>query len=454
MWSKSKRTAIAAWIVVVAWFASSDSGRVLAVESIHFGYNASYLDLTNAIRLSPHIGTAYWSQNRQNYSPENGAAIPYAYHDGYIEDLGTAAIPTASAMAIRWRQIMTGQGDSRTGVSGAAIGTPDLIILDELNSNFQDSNRGPLFREALRLYTLPIAQGGQGGSRNDIVAYVQPGLSQGTGVTNGLYDDVIFAANNYLRGLALEVYATEDGYRTGIESATNPTVYPTGAAYLGVRLTGPMRNWMNRGLSPTRLKPIINVSNIADTDIGGDFNAFLNQEFWFMANGRYSATSSQIDANIKTAFRSGVGTYTWAPDADNSNDPYQLLTRHTTRDAWFTSLFRWYVINGNTTLYSAPTGDFDLNGVVDTGDYAIWRQSYGQAGSGLLADADRNNRVDAADYILWRNHLGESAFLLNGASVSASVPESPTTLLVTWCAFAVAAKARRRWVACSRREAA
>jgi hypothetical protein len=191
------------------------------VESIHFGYKSDYLELTDAIRLSTRIGTAFWSQNKQNYNPEDGTPIPYAYHDGYIEDLGTSIIPTASAMAQRWREIMTGQGDSRTGVSGASIGFPDIIILDELNSNFRDTLRGPLFREALRLYTLPVSQGGYGGSRNDIVAYIQPGISQGTGVSSGLYDDVIFATNNYMRGLALELYVTEDGYRTGFESPSN-----------------------------------------------------------------------------------------------------------------------------------------------------------------------------------------------------------------------------------------
>ncbi len=396
---------LAAAVAATALLLTSEA---CAVESIHFGWNAGYLTQTDAIRRSTRTGVNYWSQNRQNYSPETGAAIPYAYHDGYIEDLGTTFIPTAAAMAQRWREIMTGQGDSRTGVSGASIGIPDMMILDELNSNFRDSNRGPILREALRLYTTPVAEGGQGGSRNDITAYIQPGLSQGTGVTNGLYDDVIFATNNYMRSLALEVYATEDGYRTGIESPTNPTQYQTGDAYIAQRVTQPLRNWMNRGLQATRVLPVLNVSNIADSNTNSDFNGFLNRQFWFMANGRYSTNSAQVDANIVTALRQGVGSYTWAPDVDNDNDPYQLLTSQTTRDSYFEAFLKWYSVDGNTSLHSLTLppplpSDFNGDGYVDSLDLTAWRTAYGAT---LAGDADNDGDSDGADFLAWQRQLG------------------------------------------------
>lgn len=415
----AKIAGVRIWALMLVAATCADTSS--AVESIHFGYTASHPAQTDAIRLSTRIGTAYWSQNRQNVNPENGADIPYAYHDGYIEDLGTTLIPTAAAMAQRWRNIMTGQGDSRTGVSGASIGEPDLIILDELNSNFEDANRGPLFREALRLYTLPVAQGGFGGSRNDIVAYMQPGLSQGTGVTNGRYDDVIFAANNYMRALALEVYATEDGFRTGIESTTNSTQYPTGDAYLGVRLTGPLRNWMNRGLSETRLHPILNVSNIADANVNRDFNSFLNREFWFMANGRYSDNPTQVDLRIQTAMRRGVGSYTWAADVDNDDDPYQLLTAQVARDAYFESLLAWYSAVGNTSTYFKPNGDYDFDGSVDGVDFLHWQRAFGANSGVLTADGNANGAIDGGDLQVWAMNLGSSVFSASTRGIS--IPE-------------------------------
>src|SRR5690606_9914703 len=54
-------------------------------------------------------------------------------------------------------------------------------------------------------------------------------------------------------------------------------------------------------------------------------------------------------------------------------------------------------------------GDFDLSGVVDTGDYQIWKSQFGQAGSDLAADANGDGTVDLADFAVWRNHLGMTA---------------------------------------------
>lgn len=422
-----------------------DLSRAGAVESIHFGYNAGHLTMTDSLRLSSRVGTVYWSQNSRKPNPENGATIPYAYHDGYIEDLGTPQIPTSAALAQRWREIMTGQGDSRTGVSGAAIGVPDMIILDELNSNFRDHLRGPLFREALRLYTLPVAHGGFGGSTNDIVAFIQPGVTQGPGVGNGQYSDVIYAANHYMRGLALEMYTTHSGYLTGIESPTNQTQYPTGDAYLAQRLTGPLRNWLNAGLGALQAMPILSVSNIADA-AGHDFNAFLNRQFWFMANGRYSTNPAQIDVRIRNAMRQGVGSYTWTPDVDGTDAPYRLDVNVTTRDAYFEAFLKWYSVDGNTALHNMvvdPTfdsADFTKNGVVDGADLAKWMLDFGGGGS----DADGDGDSDGADFLLWQRRVGN----VWPATVAAQiVPEPAAGTLATVaavCGWALSPKRRSR----------
>ena len=82
------------------------------------------------------------------------------------------------------------------------------------------------------------------------------------------------------------------------------------------------------------------------------------------------------------------------------------------------------------------TGDFDRNGVVDSADYVLWRQTLGTADS--RADANFNGVVDAADYQLWRANFGSTS-TSNGASLDfAQVPE-PTTgvLLIFACTFAI-----------------
>src|ERR1017187_8322227 len=80
-----------------------------AVESVHFGVSLANTAMTDAIRLSTRTGTNWWSLNSTQLNPENGTAIPYAYHDGYVEWIG--ASKTAADEAARWFKILHGQGD-------------------------------------------------------------------------------------------------------------------------------------------------------------------------------------------------------------------------------------------------------------------------------------------------------------------------------------------------------
>jgi hypothetical protein len=65
----------------------------------------------------------------------------------------------------------------------------------------------------------------------------------------------------------------------------------------------------------------------------------------------------------------------------------------------------------------ALTGDYDQNGVVDSADYDVWRQSAGTAHT--AADGNKDGVVDAADYVLWRNNEGSS---LPGVAAGTSLP--------------------------------
>ncbi len=54
-------------------------------------------------------------------------------------------------------------------------------------------------------------------------------------------------------------------------------------------------------------------------------------------------------------------------------------------------------------------GDYDFNGVVNMGDYVVWRNSRGSSVQAFTgADGDGNGVVDSADCTVWRNHFGET----------------------------------------------
>jgi glucose/arabinose dehydrogenase len=71
-------------------------------------------------------------------------------------------------------------------------------------------------------------------------------------------------------------------------------------------------------------------------------------------------------------------------------------------------------------------GDYDINGVVDDNDAAVWRANYGSKLL-LAADGNGNGAVDAADFVLWRKNLSTgSAAAMESVEVPARAVSSLT----------------------------
>jgi hypothetical protein len=60
-----------------------------------------------------------------------------------------------------------------------------------------------------------------------------------------------------------------------------------------------------------------------------------------------------------------------------------------------------------------PYADFNLDGVIDSADFAIWRASSGAGISATFEQGDANGDgvVDGADYVIWRHTLGPATSL-------------------------------------------
>jgi hypothetical protein len=72
-----------------------------------------------------------------------------------------------------------------------------------------------------------------------------------------------------------------------------------------------------------------------------------------------------------------------------------------------------------------PVADYNRNGFVDLADFTLWRNSYGQTGTGLAADGNANGFIDTGDYDLWRAHFGKS---LSASTALASFEPQSTTI--------------------------
>jgi beta-glucanase (GH16 family) len=80
------------------------------------------------------------------------------------------------------------------------------------------------------------------------------------------------------------------------------------------------------------------------------------------------------------------------------------------------------------TKQTGLLGDYNHDGVVDSGDYTVWRDTLGQDGIGLAADGSGNGTVDAADFTMWQTHFGATS-AGSGAGSTAAVPE-PTSVFL------------------------
>ena len=83
--------------------------------------------------------------------------------------------------------------------------------------------------------------------------------------------------------------------------------------------------------------------------------------------------------------------------------------------------------SGSSAIPQLP-GDYDHNGIVDLGDFNLWKQQFGTTFNSL-ADGDGNGSVNLADYTLWRNHLGRSGGA-ESMGAFAAIPE-PSAVWLT-----------------------
>jgi hypothetical protein len=98
---------------------------------------------------------------------------------------------------------------------------------------------------------------------------------------------------------------------------------------------------------------------------------------------------------------------------------------------------------------SVLLGDYNHNGVVDAGDYDIWRKSVGQAvAAGTGADGNFDGQITSADYNIWRSHIGQTSGSGTGVGLGANapVPEPPVIASAAVVLIAVLSRRPRRRV--------
>lgn len=153
----------------------------------------------------------------------------------------------------------------------------------------------------------------------------------------------------------------------------------------------------------------------------------------------FSQFGGEISAGFELSMTSGAGTIYYT--TDGQTDPRQIgggvnpaavvesytgpITlgggQTTVRARLRTLSGQWSgLVEATFTAESLP-GDFDLNGLVNNADEAVWRSTYGST-TDLRADANDNGRVDAGDYTVWRD-----AFAAAPQAFALAVAEEPSS---------------------------
>jgi hypothetical protein len=99
------------------------------------------------------------------------------------------------------------------------------------------------------------------------------------------------------------------------------------------------------------------------------------------------------------------------------------------------------------TNFVPGSADYNHDGIVDGGDYVIWRKTNGgvAAPPGSGADGNSDGFINMLDYNLWRSHYGNPSGSGSGANLSSgSVPEPTGCILLTIGALLAVAPRRGR----------
>jgi cyclophilin family peptidyl-prolyl cis-trans isomerase len=135
-----------------------------------------------------------------------------------------------------------------------------------------------------------------------------------------------------------------------------------------------------------------------------------------------------------------VSTFGYQPSHGES---YTILTAGTAIVDNFSNIDLFelrpgYVWNVSKTLTAytlkVESADFNRDGVVDAGDYVLWRKTFGTSVGTAFAGADGNGDliVNDLDYDIWRRNIGNNrggSFAGGGSSFSVPEPSSLVLLL-------------------------
>jgi hypothetical protein len=179
----------------------------------------------------------------------------------------------------------------------------------------------------------------------------------------------------------------------------------------------------------------------------------------YLVVGKIAGNGTAANTLQASIFASGANvgnfasaSFPWAITAESSSGFHPVVTELQFQSLYQASFSVSNVWIGSAAdffaLPSAAAGDFNADGVVDSGDFLMWSKLRNQSGSLLAADGNGDGIVDEDDYYVWRQNFGRVLGSGSGGDAltesSSSVPEPTGFALLVISAIMGLSKRRRQ----------
>jgi subtilisin family serine protease len=166
------------------------------------------------------------------------------------------------------------------------------------------------------------------------------------------------------------------------------------------------------------LQPGANTLRVTVQGVGGYLHGWID----WNNNGSFDDPGDEVFANLDL----NPGTHDLVVDsgANMAGGPLAARFRWGSADLSYVGADPNYgevedyrLANSLQPILMYPAGDYDRSGLVDQGDFVLWKATYGS--SDLRADGNNDGQVNSADYTVWRNNVGAAASFGAGSASGA-----------------------------------
>lgn len=383
-----------------------------------------------------------------NYSPNGGAiyssAGALAVNDCTISNNAAsdgAILVSGGSLAIARSRIADNLG-TNSGGGVLARGVPVSIVDSTISGNFTDEYGGGIYLYQGSLTMSGTTVSGNAADNN------HDGLGSGGGIFN--LGGTLSITNSTISGNA----AGEGG--GGIFSNTIQSVTITSSTITGNVVANTATSY-GGGINSANLavlKNTIVAGNVRGATTRDDVKGMFSSSYSLIGDKRdatvgnsggsqIGTTAAPIDPKLGTLTNNGGPTLTHTllsgSPAIDAGDPaatagqggvpmFDQRGNSFARVVDFDGVGGARMDIGAVEISSAPTGpalpgDYNLNHLVDAGDYVLWRKTAGGSVSPAYsgADGDGNGVVNGNDYTVWRSGFGNTGAAGGGTAVDGSI---------------------------------